>query len=152
MADVQKALRHDVLEAPAEHLPNVEVGGAWAGPAHVPRGKSARAIREADKTLVGDSDLEDRGGEGGEGGAAMVLRLTVDVPGKGPDLGSAGLQEAGLPHLFFEERAGDRGEGVHGDKEVGAGGSPHGAVRGEAPARDDGVEVGGLELPACTSS
>ena len=52
----------------------------------------------------------------------MVMCLTVDVPGDGPDLGIEVLQQAGLAHLFFEERAVDGGEGFHGDKEVGSGG------------------------------
>jgi hypothetical protein len=149
MADFHKALRQDVLEEPAETRHNVEVGGAWACTAHFTRGKSDRALRAADKTVVGESDLEDRGGEGGEGGAAMVMRLTGDVPGDGPDLGSDVLQQAGLTPLFFEERAVNGGEGFHGDKAVGSGGYPRCAVRGAATARDDGVEVGvGLELPA----
>jgi len=54
--------------------------------------------------LGGESDLADIGGAGGAGGAALGLGLTVDVPGDG-------------------------GEGVHGDKAGGAGGSPRGAGR-----------------------
>ena len=81
-----------MLEEPAEKLLDVEVGSAWAGTAHFTVGEGDRAICEADKTLVGDSDLEDIGGEVGEGGAAMVIRLTVDVPGAGPDLGGDVLQ------------------------------------------------------------
>ena len=52
------------------------------------------------------------------------LRLTVDVPGDGPDLGIDVLQQAGLAHVCFEEGAVDGGEGFDGDKEVGAGGPP----------------------------
>ena len=37
----------------------------------------------------------------------MVIRLTVDVPGAGPDLGGDVLQQSGLAHTFFEERAVD---------------------------------------------
>jgi len=122
MADFHKAIRQDVLEEPAEKLHDVEVGGAWACTANFTIGKSDRAILEADKTLVGDSDREDRGGEVGEGGAARVLCLPVDVPGDGPDLGIDVLQQAGLAHLGFEERAVEGGEGFHGDKEVGSGG------------------------------
>ena len=70
-------------------------------------GEGDRAVCEADETVVGDSDLEDRGGERGEGGGAVVLRLTVDVPGDSPDLGGDVLQQSGLAHTFFEERAGD---------------------------------------------
>ena len=99
--------------------------------------------------MVGDGDLEDIGGEGGEGGVAVVIGLTVDIPGDGPDLGVDVLQQSGVAHLFFEDGAGDGGEGFDGDKEVGAGGAPGRAVLGEAPARDDVVDVGVvLELPA----
>ena len=89
VADFHTALGSDVLEEPAEKLHDVEVGSAWACTAHFPVGEGDRALCEADKTLVGDSDLEDIGGEGGEGGAAMVIRLTVDVPGDGPALGGS---------------------------------------------------------------
>ena len=107
-----------------------------------------RSLRR-DDAAVGDGDLEDIGGEGGEGGVAVVIGLTVDVPGDGPDLGVDLLQQAGVAHLFFEEGAVDGGEGFDGDKEVGAGGAPGRAVLGEATARDDVVDVGVvLELPA----
>ena len=59
------------------------------------------------------------------------------------------LQQSGLAHVFFEEGAVDGGEGFDGDKEIGSGGQPGCAVRGEATARDDRVDVGVvLELPA----
>src|SRR5439155_12155914 len=91
---------------------------------------------------VGESNPEDRGGEGGEGGVAVALRLTVDVPGDGPDLGVEMLQQSGLAHVGLAERAGDGGEGFHGDKAVRSGGAPGRAVLREAPTRDNGVEVG----------
>jgi len=72
---------------------------------------------------------------------AVVIGLTMDLPGEGPDLWIDVLQQAGLVHLFFEERTGDGGEGVDGDQEVSAGGAPGRAVRGEATARNAGVEV-----------
>ena len=149
VADFHTALGSDVLEEPAEKPHDVEVGSAWACTAHFPVGEGDRALCEADKTLVGDSDLEDIGGEGGEGGAAMVIRLTVDVPGDGPALGGNGLEPSGLAHLFFAERTVDGGEGFDGDKEVGSGGAPGRAVLGEATARDDVVDRRVvLELPA----
>ena len=86
-----------------------------------------RSVRR-DEAAVGDGDLEDIGGEGGEGGVAVVIGLTVDVPGDGPDLGVDVLQQAGVAHVFFEEGAVDGGEGFDGDKEVGAGGQPGRAV------------------------
>ena len=149
VADFHEAIGQDMLEEPAEKLHDVEVGGAWAGTAHFPVGEGDRAVRERDDAAVGDGDLEDIGGEVGEGGVAVVIGLTVDVPGDGPDLGVDVLQQSGLAHVFFEERAVDGGEGFDGDKEVGSGGAPGRAVLGEATARDDGVDVGVvLELPA----
>jgi hypothetical protein len=72
------------------------------------RGKGGGTVLEAHETAVGDGDLEDRGGEGGEGGVAVVVGLTVDVPGDGPHLGSDVLQQSDLAHGFFEDGAGDR--------------------------------------------
>jgi hypothetical protein len=104
MPDFLQAIGHDVLQEPAEKLHAVEVGGAWPCTAHFPGGEGDRTIREADEALGGESDLEDIGGEGGEGGVAVGLRLTVDVPGEGPDLGSDVLQQPGVVHGFFEAR------------------------------------------------
>ena len=86
VADFLKAIGQDVLEEPAEKLHDVEVGGAWACTAHFPVGEGDRAVRERDEATVGDGDPEDIRGEGGEGGVAVVIGLTVDVPGDGPDL------------------------------------------------------------------
>jgi hypothetical protein len=59
---------------------------------------------------------------------AVVIGLTVDVPGDRPDLRIDLLQQIGLAHGFFEERTVDGGEGFDRDKEVGAGGPPGRAV------------------------
>jgi hypothetical protein len=107
MPDCHTAIGQDMLEEPAETLSGVTVRGAEACTAHVPGGERDRAVLEADETLVGEGDVEDRGGEGGQGGVAVVIGLTVDVPGDGPDLGGEVLQQAGLPHLFVQESAGD---------------------------------------------
>ena len=148
-ADFLQAIGQDMWEGPAEKLDDVQVGGAEAGTAHFAGGARARVILEADDALVGDSDLEAIGGKGGEGGMAVVMGLRVDVPGDGPALGIDLLQETGLAQVFFEQSAGDGGEGFQGDQEVGAGGAPGDAVLGKATARDDVVDVGVvLELPA----
>jgi hypothetical protein len=138
-----------MLEEPPDKLQRVEAEEAWAGPAHFAVGESDGAVREADETLVGDSDSEDIGGEVGEGGVTVVMGLTMDIPRDSPDLGIDVLQPSGVAHLFFEECTVDGREGFDGDKEVGAGGAPGHAVLGEAAARDDVVNVGVvLELPA----
>ena len=54
--------------------------------------------------------------------------LAVDVPGESPDVWVDMPQESGVVHVFFEEGAVDGGEGFHGDKEGGSGGSPGHAV------------------------
>jgi hypothetical protein len=144
-----KALGEDVLQAPAETLHDVEVGSPWAGTAHLTVRKRDGAVREADEALVGESDLEDRGGEGGEGGMAVGIGLTLDIPRAGPALWIDGLPPSGLAPLCFEERTGDGGEGVDGDKAVGSGGAPGRAVLGAATARNDGVAMRVVrELPA----
>ena len=149
MPDLLQAIGHDVWEESPEQLHAVEVGGAEAGAAHLPGGESDRAVRERDKATVGDGDLADRRGEGGEGGVAVMMGLAVDVPRDGPDLGIDRLQQSGVAHVFCEESPVDGGEGFDGDQEVGAGGTPGRAVRGEATARDNGVHVGVVrELPA----
>jgi hypothetical protein len=149
MPDFPNAIGQDMLQEPAEKLHAVEVGGAWAGAAHLTGGEGDRAVRERDHAAIGDGDPEDRGGEGGAGGVAVVMGRTVDVPRDGPDLGGDVLQQSGLAHVCFAQSAGDGGEGGDGDKEGGAGGQPRCAVGGETTARDDGVDVGvGLELPA----
>jgi hypothetical protein len=122
VSDFHDAVGQDMLEEPAEKLHDVKVSGAWAGTANFTVGEGDRAVLEADDALVGDGDPEDRGGEGGEGGVAVVIGLTVDVPGDVPDLWVEVFQPSGCAHLLFPHGAGDGGEGFHGDKEVGSGG------------------------------
>jgi hypothetical protein len=128
VADFHEAVREHVLEEPAEKLHDVKGGGAWACPGRFTGGESDHAVLEADDALVGESDLEDIGGEGGEGGVSVVIGLTMDVPEDGPDLGVDVLQQSGLAHVFLKKSAGDRCEGFDGDKEVGSGGAPGRAV------------------------
>jgi hypothetical protein len=59
---------------------------------------------------MGDGDPEDRGGEVCERFGSVWIGLAVDVPRKSPDLGIDVLQQSGLAHGCFEERAGERGE------------------------------------------
>jgi len=118
-----------MLEESAEKLDGVELGRTWAGTAHFPVGESHRAVFEAHDAAVGEGDFEDIGGEGGEGSVAVVVGLTVDVLGDGPDLGVDVLQQSGLAHIVFEHGAVEGGEGFDRDKEVSAGGQPCRAVR-----------------------
>ena len=149
VADCHKAIGPDRREEAAETLSAVEAGGAEASTAHVPVGARTGTIREADETVVGDGNLADLRGAGRTGGVAVVLGLTVDIPGDGPDLGGEVLQQTDLAHLFFADGTGDGGEGFDRDKAVGPGGPPGRAVLGEAPTRDAGVKVGVvLALPA----
>jgi hypothetical protein len=124
VTDFHQAIGQDMLEESAEKLDGVEMGRTWAGTAHFTGGEGDRAVRERDETAVGDGDFEDIRGEGGEGGVAVVIGLTVDVPGESPDLWGDVLQQSGLVDGCFEERTGDRGEGFDRDKEVGSGGQP----------------------------
>src|SRR5262249_22739003 len=118
VADLHETVRKDMREEPAEKFHDIKGRGAEADTAPFTVGEAARAVLQADETVVGDGDLADIGGEGGEGGRAVVIGLTMDMPGDGPDLGIDVLQPCGLAQLFFEERTGDGGEGFDGDKEV----------------------------------
>ena len=97
-----------MLEEPADKLHGVEVGGAGAGAAGLTIRKGHGTVLEAYDAAVGDGDLKDIRGEGGEGGVAVVIRLTVDVPGDGPDLWGDVLQQTGLAHIFLKESTVDR--------------------------------------------
>jgi hypothetical protein len=148
VADFLQAIRQDMLKKPAEKRHAVEVGSAEAGTTDFPVGEGDRAVREADETVVGDGDFEDRGGKGGDGGVAVVSGLTMDIPGDGPDLRVDLLQQASVAHVVFEEGTGDGGQGFDGNKEVGAGGPPGHAVRCEAPTGHTVMDVRVvLELP-----
>ena len=149
VADFHAALGPDMREESADKFDGVTGRGAEACTAHLPGGASDDAVRQADETVVGDGDLEDIGGQGGEGGAAMVVGLTVDVPGEGPALRRDVVQPSALGHGVCEEGAGDGGEGCDRDKNVSAGGPPGRTVPGAAPPRDNRGDVGVvLEVPA----
>ena len=147
--DFHKAFGQDVLEEPAEKLHDVELGRAEAGTAHFPGGEGDGTVHEAHDAAVGDGNFEDVGSEGGEGGGAVGLCLTVDIPGDSPDLGIDVLQQSGVLHGFFEERTVDGGERFDRHKEVGARGQPSRAVLGEATTGHNVMDVRVvLELPA----
>jgi hypothetical protein len=149
VADLPEAIGPDVLEEPPEKLHDVEVGRAWACTAHCTVSERDGAVLARDEATVGDGDPEDIRGKGGASGVAVVIGLTVDVPGNGPDLWGDGLSQSGLAHVFFAQSAGDGGEGCDRDTDIGSRRQPRCAVRGEATARDDRVDVGVvLELPA----
>jgi hypothetical protein len=141
VADFLNALGQDMWEEPADKFENVKVGGAEAGTAHFPIGERDRVVLETHDAVVGDGALEDVGGEGGEGGVAVVVGLTVDIPGESPDLGGDVLQQAGLAHVFFEEGSGDGGERFPGHREVGSGGKPRVTVFGETATGDDVMDM-----------
>lgn len=128
MTALHDTIGHDVLEQPAEQLHAVEVGGAGACTAPLTGGDRDRAVLEADEAWVGDGDPDDRGGTGGEGGVSVGLRLTLDVPGAGPDLRGEVRQQAGVAPVVFAERTVNGGEGLHRDTAVRASGSPGRAV------------------------
>ena len=104
MTDFHKAIGPDMLKEPPEKLHDVEVGGAWACTAHFPVGEGDGTVLETHDAAVGDRDLEDIGGQVGEGGMAVVIGLRVDVPRDGPDRGAICSSRPAW-RIFFEERA-----------------------------------------------
>ena len=98
VADLHQAIGQAMLEEPAEQRDGVEMGGAWAGTAHCPGGEGDGTILAAHEAALGDGDLEDRGGEGGEGGVAVGSGLALDIPGDRPGLRIDLFQQTGLAH------------------------------------------------------
>jgi hypothetical protein len=103
VADLHAAVREHVLEAPAETRHDVKGGGAWACTGRVTGGAGDPAVLEADEALVRDRAPEDIRGQGGAGGRSRVIGLTLDVPGDGPALGGAVLQQSGWAHVFVKK-------------------------------------------------
>jgi hypothetical protein len=149
VAALLQALRQDMLEEAAETLQDIALGGTEAGTAPLPVGARHRAVLRAAEPVMGAGDLEDRGGQGGEGGGAVVVRLPGDMPGEGPALRLDVLQQASVVPLFLAQSTVDGGEGCEGDQKVAPGRPPGGAILGETSPRDEVVEGGvGLEWPA----
>ena len=147
--DLHKAIGQDRLEESAQTLDGVAMRRTEAGTAHLTGGERHRAVREAHDAAMGDGDPADRGGKGGAGGVSVRIGLPGDVPGDGPHVGGEVLPPSSLAHLVCDDGAGDGGEGVAGDKDVGAGGHPWRAVLCEAPTGPKGREVRvGLQWPA----
>ena len=142
VADLPQAIGQAMLEESAEKLESVEMGRAWAGTARLTGGEGDGTVREAHDAAVGNGHCEARGGEGVQGGVGVWMGLAVDVPRDGPDLLVNLLSQTGVAHVVLKASAGERGEGVHRDKDVGSRGSPGRAVLCEATARHDGVDVG----------
>src|SRR5262245_53117558 len=107
VTDFHEAVREDMLQEPADKLHSVEVGGSWTDTARFTIGESDGAVLERDDAAIGDSDPEDIGSKVGEGRVAMVIGLTMDVPGDGPDCWGDVLQQSNLAHGFFEQSAVD---------------------------------------------
>jgi hypothetical protein len=124
VTDFHEAVREDMLQEPADKLHSVEVSGSWTDTARFAIGESDGAVLERDDAAIRDSDPEDIGSKVGEGRVAVVIGLTMDVPGDGPDFWGDVLQQSNLAHGFFEQSAVDQGEGFDRDKEVSSGGQP----------------------------
>jgi hypothetical protein len=142
VADFHETVRETLLAEPAEKRQGVEGGGSSACTAEgtIGAGDATRLARNA--AAIGDGDPEAIGGEVVERCGPMWRGLAVDVPRHRPGLWVDVLQPAGLAQVFFEESAGEGGEGCDGDKEVGSGRQPTTAVLRQSPAGDHGVEVG----------
>lgn len=147
--DFHEAMGEDMLEASADTRDGVEGGGAAACPAGFAVGAGHGAVRARDATARGERHCEDIRGEGWQGGVGLGHGLAVDVPGDRPARWVEGLQPSGVGHLRSPHGAVARREGVHRDKEIGAGGEPRVPVCGATAPWDDGRERRGvLELPA----
>jgi hypothetical protein len=70
VAALHAAVRPDLWEEPPEKLHDVKARRTEACPAHLTGGAGERAVGEADETVGGEGDREDRGGARGAGGVA----------------------------------------------------------------------------------
>jgi hypothetical protein len=101
VAVFHEAIGQDMLEEPAEKLPDVELGGSWAGTSRFTIGEGDGAVVEAHDTSVGDGAPEDIRGKGGEGRGAVCIGLTMDIPRDVPSLWVDMLQQPGLGPCFL---------------------------------------------------
>jgi len=127
-----------VREAPAEQRHGVEGERAWACPVGCAGGARDGPVGAAPHAAVGDghgADLRgavcDRRGAGGGG-------VAVAVPGARPALGVALRSPSGVAPGCVAARAGDGGEGVHGDNAGGSRGEPRVTVCGTTATRHEG--------------
>ena len=109
-----------MLQAPAPKLQDVELGGARACASGFAVRERDDMVLERDKTAVGDGHFEDIRGEGLQGRGAVRVGLAVHVPGGVPDRWGDLFDKPGGVHLFFEEGAVDRRQGLDRHVEVGA--------------------------------
>ncbi len=142
VADFPKAVGQAMREEPPEKLNSGEASGAWTCTAGCAGGEGHGAVRARDDTALGDRPFADIRGEVWQGGGGVWSGLAVDVPGARPDPCVDLLQPFGCDYFLFPHGSGNGGEGCHEDKAVSAGGPPSRAVRCEAAARDDVMEVG----------
>ena len=120
MPHLHAARGQDVLQEPAHTLQDVELGGAQACAAGCAVREHDETVLERDKTAGGDGHFADIRGKGLQGRGAVRVGLAVPVPGGVPDLGRALFDKPGGVHLFFEDGAVDRRQGLDRHREVGA--------------------------------
>ena len=120
MSYLHEARGQDVLQEPAHKLQDVELGGARACAAGFAVRERDDRVLERDNTAVGDGHFEDIRSKGLQGRGAVRVDLAVHVPGGVPDLWGDLFDKPGGRHLFFEESAVERRQGLDRHGEVGA--------------------------------
>ena len=105
--DLHTAVGEDLREEPTEKLHSLEARGASTRPAGCAGGAGNGPVRQRAETAVGASDPEASRGTGCAGRVAVLLGLSVAVPGDGPAVWVARLQESGVAHVFFKDGAVD---------------------------------------------
>lgn len=108
------------MEEPTPKLQDVELGGARACASGFAVRERDDTVLERDDTAVGDGHFADIRGKGLQGRGAVRVGLAVHVPGGVPDLwGDLFAKPRGV-HLFFEDGAVDRRQGLDRHIEGGA--------------------------------
>ena len=109
-----------MLEEPAHKLQDIELGGARACAFGGAVRERDDTVLERDDTAVGAGHFEDIRGKVLQGRGAVRVGLAVHVPGGVPDLCGDLLDKPSGVHLFFEDGAVDRRQGLDRHIEVGA--------------------------------
>ncbi len=109
-----------MLEEPAHKLQAVELGGARACASGFAVRERDDTVLERDDTAVGDGHFEDIRSKVLHGRGTVRVGLAVHVPGGVPDLWGDLCDKPRGVHLFFEDGAVDRRQGLDRPIEVGA--------------------------------
>lgn len=141
VADFHKTCGQDMLEEAADELHGIESKSSRSLAVRLAIANEHGAVVEVQDAGIGDSDLEDIGGEIFESSLTGARGLAVNVPICLPDVGRDLLQQFGLFDQIAELSSEDFRECFDGEKEIDSGRMPRAIGRTESAARNDVVDM-----------